>query len=131
MAQPSFGLILANRAVVLGASMAGLLAARVLADSYGQVTVIDRDQLPHNGTNRRGVPHGRHLHALLAAGQQVLEELFPGFSADLVAQGAAAGRRGVTPVRSSATVNGSGRDGRKDWSTASATIVCRAQQAQS
>jgi 2-polyprenyl-6-methoxyphenol hydroxylase-like FAD-dependent oxidoreductase len=80
-----------DRAVVLGASMAGLLAARVLADSYGQVAVLDRDQLPHTGTNRRGVPHGRHLHALLAAGQQVLEELFPGFSADLVAQGAAAG----------------------------------------
>ena len=32
-----------DRAVVLGASMAGLLAARVLADAYGQVTVIDRD----------------------------------------------------------------------------------------
>jgi 2-polyprenyl-6-methoxyphenol hydroxylase-like FAD-dependent oxidoreductase len=80
-----------DRAVVLGASMAGLLAARVLTDSYGQVTVIDRDQLPHTGTHRRGVPHGRHLHALLAAGQQALEELFPGFSADLVAQGAAAG----------------------------------------
>jgi UDP-N-acetylmuramoylalanine-D-glutamate ligase len=45
-----------DRAVVLGASMAGLLAARVLADAYGQVTVIDRDQLPHTGTNRRGVP---------------------------------------------------------------------------
>ena len=28
-------------------------------------------------------------------------------------------------------VNGSGRDGLKDWSTASATIVCRAQHAQS
>jgi 2-polyprenyl-6-methoxyphenol hydroxylase-like FAD-dependent oxidoreductase len=82
---------LGDHAVVLGASMAGLLAARVLTDAYGQVTVIDRDQLPHTSTNRRGVPHGRHLHALLARGQQGLEELFPGLTAELVADGAAAG----------------------------------------
>jgi 2-polyprenyl-6-methoxyphenol hydroxylase-like FAD-dependent oxidoreductase len=80
-----------DRAVVLGASMAGLLAARVLADSYGQVTVIDRDELPQAPMHRRGVPHGRHLHALAARGQQALEELFGGLTADLVAQGAPAG----------------------------------------
>src|SRR5512132_2446598 len=80
-----------DRAVVLGASMAGLLAARVLADAYAQVTVIDRDQLPEAGTNRRGVPHGRHAHALLARGQQALEELFPGLTAELVAYGVPAG----------------------------------------
>src|SRR6266542_4919334 len=80
-----------DRAVVLGASMAGLLAARVLADAYTQVTVIDRDELPEASTHRRGVPHGRHLHALLARGQQALEELFPGLTAELVAHGAAAG----------------------------------------
>jgi 2-polyprenyl-6-methoxyphenol hydroxylase-like FAD-dependent oxidoreductase len=80
-----------DRAVVLGASMAGLLAARVLTDAYAQVTVIDRDQLPQTDTHRRGVPHGRHLHALLARGQQALEELFPGLTAELVAHGARAG----------------------------------------
>ncbi|HEV8165255.1 MAG TPA: hypothetical protein VGR74_12550, partial [Actinomycetota bacterium] len=63
--QPSPGRI-GDHAVVLGASMAGLLAARVLADAYAQVTVIDRDQLPQAGSHRRGVPQGRHLHALLA-----------------------------------------------------------------
>ena len=47
------------------------------------------------------------------------------------AQGSLAGWLGVTPVRSSSTVNDSGRDGRNDWTTASATIVCRAQQPQS
>jgi 2-polyprenyl-6-methoxyphenol hydroxylase-like FAD-dependent oxidoreductase len=82
---------LGDRAVVLGASMAGLLAARVLTDAYAQVTVLDRDQLPEAGTHRRGVPHGRHLHALLAAGQQALEELLPGLTAELVAHGAPAG----------------------------------------
>jgi glycine/D-amino acid oxidase-like deaminating enzyme len=51
-----------DRAVVLGASLAGLLAARVLADAYAEVTVIDRDQLPEASGHRRGVPHGRHAH---------------------------------------------------------------------
>jgi 2-polyprenyl-6-methoxyphenol hydroxylase-like FAD-dependent oxidoreductase len=80
-----------DRAVVLGAGMAGLLVAHVLADAYGQVTVIDRDQLSETSMHRRGVPHGRHLHALAARGQQALEELFPGLTADLVASGAPAG----------------------------------------
>ena len=80
-----------DRAVVLGASMAGLLAARVLADAYAQVTVVDRDPLPEGSAQRRGVPQGHHLHALLARGQQALEELFPGLTAVLVAQGVPAG----------------------------------------
>jgi 2-polyprenyl-6-methoxyphenol hydroxylase-like FAD-dependent oxidoreductase len=80
-----------DRAVVLGASMAGLLAARVLADAYPQVTVVDRDELPETPVNRRGVPHGRHIHGLLARGQQALEELFPGLTAELVAHGVPTG----------------------------------------
>ena len=80
-----------EHAVVVGASMAGLLAAQVLARSYAQVTLIDRDELPDTPTHRRGVPHGRHLHALAARGQQVLEELFPGLTSELVADGAPAG----------------------------------------
>jgi 2-polyprenyl-6-methoxyphenol hydroxylase-like FAD-dependent oxidoreductase len=80
-----------HRAVVLGASMAGLLAARALTDAYAQVVVVDRDHLPEAGAQRRGVPHGRHLHALLAAGQQALEELFPGLTAELVAHGVPVG----------------------------------------
>jgi 2-polyprenyl-6-methoxyphenol hydroxylase-like FAD-dependent oxidoreductase len=82
---------LGERAVVLGASMAGLLAARVLSDGYGQVTVVDRDELPEASMHRRGVPHGRHLHALAARGQQALEELFCGLTAELVADGVPAG----------------------------------------
>ena len=80
-----------DRAVVLGASMAGLLAARVLSDRYGQVTVIERDELTRTPRHRRGVPHGRHIHALAARGQQGLEELFPGLTAELIAHGAPAG----------------------------------------
>jgi 2-polyprenyl-6-methoxyphenol hydroxylase-like FAD-dependent oxidoreductase len=80
-----------DRAVVLGASMAGLVAARALADAYAQVVVVDRDELPETAMHRRGVPHGRHAHALLARGQQALEELFPGLTAELIAQGVPAG----------------------------------------
>src|SRR5215207_5363288 len=80
-----------DRAVVLGASMAGLVTARALADAYAQVVVVDRDELPETAMHRRGVPHGRHAHALLARGQQALEELFPGLTAELIAQGVPAG----------------------------------------
>jgi 2-polyprenyl-6-methoxyphenol hydroxylase-like FAD-dependent oxidoreductase len=76
-----------NRAVVLGGGMAGLLTARVLAESYADVIVVDRDALSGANGARRGVPHGRHAHGLLARGQQILEELFPGFEDELVANG--------------------------------------------
>ncbi len=79
---------LGEHAVVLGASMGGLLAARVLADFYGGVTVVERDVLPDDPANRRGVPQGRHGHALLGRGSQVLAELFPGFLDELIAAGA-------------------------------------------
>jgi 2-polyprenyl-6-methoxyphenol hydroxylase-like FAD-dependent oxidoreductase len=79
-----------DHAVVLGASMGGLLAARVLADAYQRVTVVDRDPLPGGAADRQGVPQGRHAHALLARGAQVLDELFPGLMADLAAAGAPA-----------------------------------------
>jgi len=78
---------LGEHAVVLGASMGGLLAARVLSDTFQRVTVIDRDVLPTESDNRRGVPQGRHAHALLARGAQILEELFPGLLLELVASG--------------------------------------------
>ena len=67
--------------------MGGLLAARVLADAYQRVTVVDRDLLPECAADRQGVPQGRHAHALLARGAQILEELFPGLLADLAAAG--------------------------------------------
>ena len=77
-----------DQAVVLGASMAGLLAARVLSERFKSVVVIERDVLPPAGEHRRGVPHGRHLHALHPRGQEILEELFPGCSATMAAEGA-------------------------------------------
>ena len=76
-----------NHAVVLGAGMAGLLAARVLSDRYGRVTVLERDPLPGTAGNRRGVPQGRHAHLLVPSGTEILDELFPGILDELAAGG--------------------------------------------
>ncbi|HYN93378.1 MAG TPA: FAD-dependent monooxygenase [Pilimelia sp.] len=85
------GVHIGERAVVLGGGMAGLLAARVLAEAYGEVLVVDRDRLTGVQGPRRGVPQGRHAHALLARGQQILEELFPGLQAEFIAAGVPVG----------------------------------------
>ena len=58
-----------RHAVVIGGSMAGLAAARVLADHFDQVTVLDRDDLPDTAATRKGVPQGRHAHGLPARGR--------------------------------------------------------------
>ncbi|MEE1938396.1 NAD(P)-binding protein [Streptomyces sp. TRM 70361] len=75
-------------AVVIGAGIAGLTAARALADTCDRVTVLDRDVLPAVPAPRRGTPQSRHLHVLLARGAQALDELFPGFLAELAEAGA-------------------------------------------
>ena len=80
-----------DRAVVIGASMSGLLAARALAQHFKEVIVIERDAIPPGGQPRKSVPQGRHAHVLLARGCQQIEAFFPGLTADLVAQGAVAG----------------------------------------
>ncbi|MCU4752434.1 FAD-dependent monooxygenase [Halobacteria archaeon AArc-curdl1] len=77
----------AGAAVVIGGSMAGLLTARILADSYSTVTVIERDPLPAEPLARRGVPQGRHVHLLLEAGRATFEDLFPGFGEELARRG--------------------------------------------
>jgi 2-polyprenyl-6-methoxyphenol hydroxylase-like FAD-dependent oxidoreductase len=74
-----------SRAVVIGASIAGLLAARVLSERF-EVTLIDRDELPDQPRPRRGVPQDRHIHVLLSRGREAMEDLLPGLSDDLVAR---------------------------------------------
>jgi 2-polyprenyl-6-methoxyphenol hydroxylase-like FAD-dependent oxidoreductase len=71
--------------------MGGLLAGRALVDYYDEVTLVDRDALPLAPEPRKGVPQGRHTHGLLARGRAVLEELFPGFTAEMVGDGAVSG----------------------------------------
>ena len=68
-----------THAIVIGGSMAGLCAARVLSKFYDKVTVIDRDAYPVGAHERPGVPQSRHVHALLMRGRLELDRLFPGF----------------------------------------------------
>ncbi|MFC3477302.1 NAD(P)/FAD-dependent oxidoreductase [Halobacterium litoreum] len=76
-----------DHAVVVGGSVAGLLAARVLADAFDRVTVVDRDAFPDDPVARDGVPQARQPHVLLEAGRATLEDLFPGYGEDVVAAG--------------------------------------------
>jgi 2-polyprenyl-6-methoxyphenol hydroxylase-like FAD-dependent oxidoreductase len=76
-----------ERAVVLGGGMAGLLAARVLSDSYADVVIVDRDELIGVTGYRNGVPHGRHAHGLVAKGHEIFEALLPGLTEGMIADG--------------------------------------------
>ncbi len=76
-----------KHAIVIGASIAGLCAGRVLSDFYDRVTLFDRDDLPEQPVNRAAVPQGRHVHILMSRGAQEFGALFPGLLEDMVAAG--------------------------------------------
>ncbi|MGB3635667.1 MAG: FAD-dependent monooxygenase [Rubrobacteraceae bacterium] len=85
--QGSSKAILGGDAVVIGAGVSGLLAARVLSDCFGRVTVLDRDRLEDGPEPRKGVPQGRHLHSLAVRGSELLEGFFPGLDQELAVAG--------------------------------------------
>ena len=76
-----------RHAVVIGASIGGLCAARVLAEFFDRVTVFERDELPAGPGNRTAVPQGRHVHLLMARGAMEFDGLFPGLLDGMVAAG--------------------------------------------
>lgn len=80
-----------RRAVVIGASIGGLLAAAALQGHVDEIVLVDRDDLTDSAQARGGVPQGRHSHAVLAAGRTALEDLLPGLTAELLALGARTG----------------------------------------
>ena len=80
--------LIGRRAVVVGAGMGGLPAARALADYFEHIVVLERDALPLDPSPRNGTPQARHTHALLAGGQRALGDLFSGFDRDLAGAGA-------------------------------------------
>jgi 2-polyprenyl-6-methoxyphenol hydroxylase-like FAD-dependent oxidoreductase len=77
-----------HRAIVIGGSMAGLLAARVLLNHFTEVVLIERDDVADPLKARPGVAQSQHVHVLLTQGQRLLEQLFPGLAAELTAAGA-------------------------------------------
>ena len=84
----------ATSALVIGGSLAGMCAARVLSDTFDTVTIIERDAFPSALDFRPGVPQARHVHNLLARGLREFESFFPGFEARMR-------ERGAVPVESS------------------------------
>jgi 2-polyprenyl-6-methoxyphenol hydroxylase-like FAD-dependent oxidoreductase len=80
-----------RRAVVIGAGMGGLLAAGALTRHFDDIVLIERDRLDQAMANRKGVPQGRHVHALLARSCVSIGSRFPGYLADLAARGATSG----------------------------------------
>ena len=76
-----------NKAVVIGSGFAGLLAARVLSDYYTHVVIVEKDDEPTNSQTRKGAPQGSHIHVLLNAGEQIMEDLFPGIKSDMLDAG--------------------------------------------
>src|SRR5262249_38111630 len=71
-----------RHAVVVGGSLAGMLAARVLSDHFDRVTLLERDRFPETPAARKGLPQGRHAHGLLERGRRVLERLLPGLTGE-------------------------------------------------
>ncbi len=80
-----------KRAVVIGGSIAGLLAAKALSGFFEQVVILDRDQQPEEFEPRKGVPQGCHAHLLLRRGALVLDEMYPGLLNELRQNGASFG----------------------------------------
>ncbi len=78
---------LGKNAIVIGASMTGLITARVLCDHFERVTILERDSLPEGHLPRKGVPQGQHVHVLFSGGMKVIDGLFPGFSDELAENG--------------------------------------------
>jgi 2-polyprenyl-6-methoxyphenol hydroxylase-like FAD-dependent oxidoreductase len=76
-----------EQAIVMGASMAGLLTARVLSNHFAQVTILERDSVHDRPESRKGQPHTRHLHGLLATGFQIMTHYFPDLPEALTASG--------------------------------------------
>ena len=87
-----------QRAVVIGASISGLLTAKVLANYFTEVILIDRDSVENSTNHRKGAPQSKHAHGLLAKGLEVFEIYFPGITAELIQLGFDYGDVGTTAL---------------------------------
>ncbi|WP_051106059.1 NAD(P)/FAD-dependent oxidoreductase [Streptomyces hokutonensis] len=77
-----------TRAVVVGGSLAGMLAAAAVRDHVDTVEIIEAHDLPEGPESRPGVPQAAHFHVLLSGGADAIDALLPGTIADLLAAGA-------------------------------------------
>lgn len=77
-----------DRAVIIGGGIAGLMAAKMLAEFYKEVVIVDKDDFPEQAKNRLGVPQSFQPHRLTPRGRMIMERLFPGLNDELLASGA-------------------------------------------
>src|SRR5271167_1083034 len=103
---------LGSQALVTGGSIAGLATARVLADWFDHVTVLERDPIAPVPAARKSIPQGNHLHVLMLGGERVLSTLYPGFTTRLVELGSVRLRFAkdmafYTPTRKTYSLSGS------------------------
>lgn len=75
-------------AVVIGGSIAGIAAAKMLSGTFERVIVLEKDDPHRRREGRSGAAQGWHLHHLLTAGRIELERIFPGIIDDMVREGA-------------------------------------------
>jgi 2-polyprenyl-6-methoxyphenol hydroxylase-like FAD-dependent oxidoreductase len=87
--------LLGQSAIVIGGSLAGLMAARVLADHFEHVTILERDPIGDLPALRKSVPQASHAHALFLGGQQVMSRLYPGLEEKLLGFGGVRARAGI------------------------------------
>lgn len=77
-----------RHAIVVGAGIGGLAAAKALSSSFETITVLERDALPSAPIARSGTPQARQIHVLLRGGLDALSELLPDLETELERAGA-------------------------------------------
>lgn len=80
--------MIGRQAVVIGAGIGGLCAARALSAAFEQVIVLERDGPPDAAAPRAGAPQGHHPHMLMAGGLRAMTDLAPDLPAALERAGA-------------------------------------------
>ncbi|MFK0570388.1 FAD-dependent monooxygenase [Endozoicomonas sp.] len=65
-----------QRAIVIGGSVAGLMAAKTLSPFFKEVIILEKDPLDSDSGLHKGAGQGSHSHVLLPSGIELLEQLF-------------------------------------------------------
>ncbi len=86
---------LGENAVVIGGSLAGLMTARVLADHFESVTVLERDHIESRPALHKSIPQGNHVHGLLPSGRQAMSSFYPNLFTNLEKSGSIRCRLGM------------------------------------
>ena len=76
-----------NKAIVIGGSIAGKLAAKALSTSFKEVIIIEAGEKWDGKVSRKRVPQSNHPHVLLKGGGNAIEKLFPNITNELIEAG--------------------------------------------